>query len=95
MSASIVRQIDCLKKLLGILNGYVDNLRYHAIIAPKEAIEEGLRLGLPAEIGIKYYNNYYTRNQIDAENIIRYINNNCIPVLEDKIKKLQEVLDLE
>lgn len=95
MSASIVRQIDCLKKLLRVLNEYADNLRYHAINAPKEAIEEGLRLGLPAEIGIRYYNNYYMRNQIDADNIIRYINSICIPVLEDKIKKFQEVLDLK
>lgn len=95
MSASIVRQIECLKKLLDILNGYTDNLRYHAITAPKEAIEEGLRWGLPEEIGMKYYYRYYIHNQIDADNIIRYINSICIPALEGKIKKLQEVLDLQ
>ena len=89
MNVSIYNQIQQLEKLLRILNNYADNLRYHAITAPANAIEDGLYYGLPEEIASKYRWLYYERNRIDAENILHYIDGVCIPCLENKIKQLE------
>lgn len=92
MDVSIYEQIQRLKKLLDILNGYMDNLQYHIIKAPDEAINNGLHYGLPEEIGFHYRFHYYEHNKIDTENIINYIKGVCIPALEHRITLLEEVL---
>ena len=93
MNVSIYNQIMQLEKMLRILNNYADNLRYHAITAPANAIEDGLYYGLPEEIASKYRWLYYEHNKIDAEKIISYINGVCSPCLEGKIKQMKELLD--
>lgn len=94
MNVSIYNQIQQLEKMLRILNDYTDNLRYHVITGPDNTINDAVYYGLPEEIGAKYRYIYYEQNRLDAENIINYINGICVPCIEEKIKKMNEVLDL-
>lgn len=92
MNVSIYNQCRQLEKLIQIMNDFADNLKWHVIIQPEEVLDEALRCGLPQETGL-CYRYKLASNKIEAELIISYITKICIPLLEDKLKKLKELLN--
>lgn len=58
-------------------------LNHHVIIAPKETIQDAVRAGFPSDIASYYLQQYYSRNESDAQDIMRYIKSDCIPYLSD------------
>lgn len=93
MNVSIYNQCRQLEKMIQIMRDFTDNLSWHVIKQPEEVLEEAFRYGLPEETGLHYRYKYLVSNKIDTELIITYINKICIPYLEDKLKKLKELLN--
>ena len=58
-------------------------LNHHVIIEPRRALEDAVRVGFPSDIASNYLHHYYSKNESDAQNIIRYIKSDCIPYLSD------------
>ena len=72
----VEEMIEELKKFTGMLN-------HHVIMEPKFTIGDAVRNGLPEDIAMHYLNEHYSKNESDAQDIIRYINNDAIPYLDD------------
>lgn len=72
----VEEMIEELKKFTGMLN-------HHVIMEPKFTIGNAVRNGLPEDIAMHYLHEYYSKNESDAQDIIRYINNDAIPYLDD------------
>ena len=94
MNVSIYNQYQQIERLIVVLKDYMDNLRYHAIIKPKEVLDEAFRNGLPEEIYNTYLGFYYALNEQDAQGIVVYIEKFCIPYLEKVSKDLYEALHI-
>lgn len=71
------------EEMIEELKRFTDLLNHHVIIQPKETIEDAVRNGFPEDIAMHYLHKYYSQNESDAQDIIRYINDEAEPYLND------------
>ena len=71
------------EEMIEELKNFTDLLNHHVIIQPKETIEDAVRNGFPEDIAMQYLHKYYSQNESDAQDIIRYVNNEAVPYLSD------------
>ncbi len=65
------------------LERFSSSLNHHVIIEPRNTIDDAVRAGFPVDIAHHYLQYYYSKNESDAQDIIRYIDSKCIPYLRD------------
>lgn len=83
MDNSLITYKKMVENMIEEMIRFSDALNYHVIKAPREAMENAVRIGFPSDIAERYMNNYFSRNESDVNDIIRYINSECIPYLSD------------
>ena len=72
----VEQMIDELKKFSSRLN-------HHVIIEPRNTIEEAVRYGFPSDKALQYLDNFYSRHVSVVEDVMQYIEKDCIPYLSD------------
>lgn len=93
METSVLNQYNQTKRLISILQDFMDNLEKHIIVFPKQGLEHAVYQGFPVDIYNTYYVRHLWRNETDARWIISYIKSICLPYLEDVASKLYKILN--
>lgn len=94
METSVLNQYNQTKKLISVLQDFMDNLEKHIIVYPKQELEKAVSQGFSIHIYNQYYVGHLWRNETDAQWIIAYIKGICIPYLEDVAGRLYRILSL-
>ncbi len=94
MDNSIFYLNELVKSLMSDIEAYKDALRYHAITAPKDILENALYRGFPEDIYSIYMNSYYVKNEAAAEGVINFIKKDFIPYLQNVSFHLQEAMNV-
>ena len=80
--------------MVAVLKTYSGKLKHHIIIEPRSTLEEAVRLGFPTDIAEYYFQSYYSRNELETEIIIKYIEDTCIPYLENVAYHIERAMNL-
>lgn len=83
MDNSLATYKKKIEEMIEEIEKFSDALNHHVIIEPREALEDAVRAGFPSDIASNYLHHYYSRNESDAQDIMRYIKSDCIPYLSD------------
>ena len=94
MDNSIFFLNKLVKSLMSDVEAYKDALRYHAITAPKDILENALYRGFPEDVYSFYMNSYFVKNEAAAERVINYIEKDFIPYLQNVSFHLQEAMNV-
>lgn len=92
MDNSLFTYQDKVREMKGLFVQFRDNLKYHVIVFPKEYIDDAIRCGCPSDIMKKYLEKYFCKNVADAEEIMEYIEKDCIPYLDDVEQNIGEAI---
>lgn len=92
METSVLNQYNQTKRLISILQDFIDNLEKRIVVYPKQELEDAVHRGFPVNIYNTYYGGHLWRNETDVQWIISYIKGVCIPYLEDVAGKLYKIL---
>lgn len=83
MDNSLLLYKQKVEQMIGELELFSSQLNHHVIIEPLKTIEEAVRYGLPSDKANLYLRKYYSKHISIAEDVMHYINEDCIPYLKD------------
>lgn len=93
MDNSLLTYHNKIMDMVAVLKAYSSKLRHHIIIEPQTKLEEAVRLGFPTDIAKYYLHYYYDRNESETEIIIAYIEDKCIPYLENVVYHIESAMN--